>query len=186
MRPHPPVPCSALTFDALTRSHRARAARQHRNEVVGFGGERSVLWHHERPAAQPSVLTEVRTVGHGTLSAEAFASLLDGADVARVADVRSFPGSRHNPQFGREQMEQWVPDAGSATSGCASWAPSSSHIRIEACRTTQRCIPRLCRLYGDRRLPRGRRRRSGSRYERAGGSDVQRVAVVAVPSSFAR
>ncbi len=57
-------------------------------------------------------MTEVRTVGHGTLSAEAFVSLLDGAGVARVVDVRSFPGSRHNPQFGREQMEQWVPDAG--------------------------------------------------------------------------
>jgi uncharacterized protein (DUF488 family) len=52
------------------------------------------------------------TVGHGTLPAEAFASLLDGAHVSCVADVRSFPGSRRNPQFGREEMERWVPEDG--------------------------------------------------------------------------
>ena len=57
-------------------------------------------------------MTALRTVGHGTLTAEAFASLLDGADVGRVVDVRSFPGSRHNPQFGREEMERWAPRAG--------------------------------------------------------------------------
>jgi uncharacterized protein (DUF488 family) len=57
-------------------------------------------------------MTALRTVGHGTLPAGAFAALLDGAGVVRVVDVRSFPGSRHNPQFGREEMERWVPDAG--------------------------------------------------------------------------
>jgi uncharacterized protein (DUF488 family) len=57
-------------------------------------------------------MTTLHTVGHGTLPAEAFASLLDGAHVARLVDVRSFPGSRHNPQFAREEMERWVPAAG--------------------------------------------------------------------------
>jgi uncharacterized protein (DUF488 family) len=57
-------------------------------------------------------MTTVRTVGHGTLSAEGFASLVVGADVDLVVDVRAFPGSRHNPQFGRQEMEQWVPRAG--------------------------------------------------------------------------
>ena len=57
-------------------------------------------------------MTTLLTVGHGTLPAEAFAALLEGADVARLVDVRSFPGSRHNPQFAREEMERWVPDAG--------------------------------------------------------------------------
>jgi uncharacterized protein (DUF488 family) len=57
-------------------------------------------------------MTTLHTVGHGTLPAEKFASLLDGAYVARLVDVRSFPGSRHNPQFAREEMERWVPDAG--------------------------------------------------------------------------
>ncbi|PZS18237.1 MAG: hypothetical protein DLM54_08670 [Acidimicrobiales bacterium] len=57
-------------------------------------------------------MTTVWTVGHGTLLAEAFASLLGSADVDCVADVRSFPGSRHNPQFGREEMGRWAPAAG--------------------------------------------------------------------------
>ena len=57
-------------------------------------------------------MTTLHTVGHVTLTAEGFASLLDGAHVARVVDIRSFPASRHNPQFGREQMEQWLPKAG--------------------------------------------------------------------------
>lgn len=57
-------------------------------------------------------MTTLRTVGHGTVTAEAFASLLGGARIGRVADVRSFPGSRHNPQFGREEMERWVREAG--------------------------------------------------------------------------
>jgi len=56
----------------------------------------------------------IRTVGHGTASADALAALLHGADVATVVDVRSYPGSRANPQFGRERMERWLPDAGIA------------------------------------------------------------------------
>ncbi|CAA9219346.1 MAG: hypothetical protein AVDCRST_MAG50-565 [uncultured Acidimicrobiales bacterium] len=54
----------------------------------------------------------LHTLGHGTLPQEAFAALLDAAGVTQLVDVRSFPGSRHNPQFGREQMEHWVPEAG--------------------------------------------------------------------------
>jgi uncharacterized protein (DUF488 family) len=57
-------------------------------------------------------LTTLKTVGHGTLPVGTFASLLDGVNVERVADIRSFPGSRHNPQFGREEMERWAPTAG--------------------------------------------------------------------------
>lgn len=57
-------------------------------------------------------MTTLYTVGHGTLTAEAFASLLEGAEITRVVDVRSFPGSRHNPQFRREEMEQWLPAGG--------------------------------------------------------------------------
>jgi uncharacterized protein (DUF488 family) len=59
-----------------------------------------------------SLRSSLRTVGHGTLTAEAFASLLDRALVGRVVDVRSFPGSRRNPHFARETMEHWVPAAG--------------------------------------------------------------------------
>lgn len=51
-------------------------------------------------------------MGHGTLQAEAFTTLLADAHVAGVVDVWSFPGSGHNPHFGRAQMEQWVPAGG--------------------------------------------------------------------------
>jgi uncharacterized protein (DUF488 family) len=62
---------------------------------------------------------ELLTVGHGTLAAEAFVALVAGAGVERVVDVRSYPGSRRNPQFGREAMAAWLPEAGVAYD----WAP---------------------------------------------------------------
>ncbi|MHB1139881.1 MAG: DUF488 domain-containing protein [Microthrixaceae bacterium] len=54
------------------------------------------------------------TVGHGTLEQPAFTELLRDAGMDRVVDIRSYPGSRRNPQFGREEMERWVPDEGLA------------------------------------------------------------------------
>jgi uncharacterized protein (DUF488 family) len=56
-------------------------------------------------------VTRLLTVGHGTLAADEFASLLTRAGVAMLVDVRSYPGSRRHPQFGREAMDMWVPDA---------------------------------------------------------------------------
>jgi uncharacterized protein (DUF488 family) len=56
----------------------------------------------------------LRTVGHGTLPADTFADLVRGAGVDDVVDVRSYPGSRRNPQYGREAMEDWLPQAGVA------------------------------------------------------------------------
>lgn len=52
------------------------------------------------------------TLGHGTLPEEDFTHLLDRAGIRRIVDVRSFPGSRHNPQFARSGMERWLPEAG--------------------------------------------------------------------------
>ena len=34
--------------------------------------------------------------------------------MAAVVDVRSYPGSRRHPQYGRESIEQWLPEAGIA------------------------------------------------------------------------
>jgi uncharacterized protein (DUF488 family) len=52
------------------------------------------------------------TVGHGTLSADELARLVGEAGIELVVDVRSFPASRRHPQFRREAMELWLPDAG--------------------------------------------------------------------------
>lgn len=76
------------------------------------------------------------TVGHGTLGQDALAELLVGAGVELVVDVRSFPGSRRHPQFGREAMEAWLPAAGVAYAwerrlgGRRRPAPNSPHIAL--------------------------------------------------------
>ena len=46
----------------------------------------------------------VFTVGHGTRTIEEFLSLLRGAEVRLLVDVRSFPGSRRHPQFGKDAL----------------------------------------------------------------------------------
>ena len=56
-------------------------------------------------AVEPHLLT----VGHGTMSQEGLAELLTGAAINLVVDVRSAPGSRRHPQFGRSELEAWLP-----------------------------------------------------------------------------
>lgn len=62
------------------------------------------------PAAAAAV--RLLTVGHGTATETELAGLLQGAGVESVVDVRSVPGSRRNPQFGRSRLEVWMPAAG--------------------------------------------------------------------------
>jgi uncharacterized protein (DUF488 family) len=54
------------------------------------------------------------TVGHGALALDAFVSLLEGAGVRRLVDVRAYPGSRRHPWFGRESLASLLPAAGIA------------------------------------------------------------------------
>jgi uncharacterized protein (DUF488 family) len=54
----------------------------------------------------------IYTVGHGTLPADEFTSLVENAGLEAIVDVRSYPGSRHNPQFNREALESWLPEGG--------------------------------------------------------------------------
>lgn len=53
--------------------------------------------------SQPPPLV-VYTIGHGTRTLEAFEELLRGYGVGCVADVRSVPRSRHNPQFNQDAL----------------------------------------------------------------------------------
>ena len=50
--------------------------------------------------------TEVLTIGHSTLAYERFLSLLRGARVNAIADVRSAPYSRQFPQFNRDELSE--------------------------------------------------------------------------------
>lgn len=54
-------------------------------------------------------MTELLTVGHGTLDRADLTGLLRGAGVELVVDVRRFPGSRRNPDVGRDALRAWLP-----------------------------------------------------------------------------
>jgi len=54
------------------------------------------------------------TVGHGTRPIAEFVALLREAGVVRLADVRTFPGSRRHPQFGQAALRDALADAGIA------------------------------------------------------------------------
>jgi uncharacterized protein (DUF488 family) len=62
---------------------------------------------------QGSAVNAIRTLGHGTLSADELASLFTEAGIEVVVDVRRYPGSRRHPHFGRDQMAAWLPGTGS-------------------------------------------------------------------------
>lgn len=49
-------------------------------------------------------LPAILTIGHSNHPIERFLQLLQGAGVTMLADVRSFPVSRHAPQYNREAL----------------------------------------------------------------------------------
>jgi uncharacterized protein (DUF488 family) len=55
---------------------------------------------------------EILTIGHSTQSADEFIKRLRKNSVSAVADVRSTPYSRHNPQFNREELKAELQRAG--------------------------------------------------------------------------
>lgn len=52
------------------------------------------------------------TIGHSNHSMEAFVKLLLAHNIAHLVDVRTFPSSRHNPQFNRPALEAALEQAG--------------------------------------------------------------------------
>ena len=55
-------------------------------------------------SAASAAPTTIWTIGHSTRAIEEFLSLLAGSRIETIADVRSFPGSRRYPQYGREAL----------------------------------------------------------------------------------
>lgn len=57
-------------------------------------------------------MTTIHTIGHSTRSLEVVCSLLRENGVARLVDVRRYPGSRRYPHFSRESLASALPAAG--------------------------------------------------------------------------
>jgi uncharacterized protein (DUF488 family) len=52
------------------------------------------------------------TVGHSQHPLQVFIALLKAYDIAHVADIRSFPGSKRYPHFGRHPLSEALQAAG--------------------------------------------------------------------------
>jgi uncharacterized protein (DUF488 family) len=52
------------------------------------------------------------TIGHSTRPIKTFLDLLAGHHIQRLVDIRTVPRSRHNPQFGSEQLAASLRTAG--------------------------------------------------------------------------
>jgi len=52
------------------------------------------------------------TVGHGPDGRDRLQERLRQGGVAELVDVRRFPGSRGNPDVGRDALAEWLPAAG--------------------------------------------------------------------------
>lgn len=54
----------------------------------------------------------IYTIGHSTHPIDDFIELLKSYSVAQLVDIRTVPGSRHNPQFGQKELERSLKSAG--------------------------------------------------------------------------
>lgn len=57
-------------------------------------------------------MTPVFTIGHSTRTIEEFLALLKAHGIERLADVRTIPRSRRNPQFNAEALPESLAQAG--------------------------------------------------------------------------
>jgi len=77
---------------------------------------------------------QLYTIGHGTADESLFTARLAAAGIARVVDVRRFPGSRRWPWFAAAAMAEWLPRRGVAyvpateLGGRRSPAPDSPNV----------------------------------------------------------
>jgi uncharacterized protein (DUF488 family) len=67
----------------------------------------------QTPGQQIEPLT-VLTVGHSTRPLAEFIALLKAHEIQALADIRTVPRSRHNPQFNRESLAEELPREGIA------------------------------------------------------------------------
>lgn len=54
----------------------------------------------------------IYTIGHSTHPTTEFVELLRLHNITQLVDIRTIPKSRHNPQFGQEEIEKSLKEAG--------------------------------------------------------------------------
>jgi len=54
-------------------------------------------------------MNRIYTIGHSTRTLDELVALLGEHGIARLADIRRFPGSRRHPHFSRESLEHSLP-----------------------------------------------------------------------------
>ena len=52
------------------------------------------------------------TIGHSTHPIDAFLAMLDSFGIQRLVDIRTVPGSRRNPQYGRQALAETLDEHG--------------------------------------------------------------------------
>jgi uncharacterized protein (DUF488 family) len=57
-------------------------------------------------------MNNIYSIGHSTHSKEQFLKMLEAAEIDYIADIRAFAASRKHPQFKKENMSEWLEDAG--------------------------------------------------------------------------
>jgi uncharacterized protein (DUF488 family) len=57
-------------------------------------------------------MATVYSMGHSTREMAEFSRILEVHEIRMLEDIRAFPASRRHPQFNRENMEAWLPQAG--------------------------------------------------------------------------
>ncbi|HVA91344.1 MAG TPA: DUF488 domain-containing protein [Chloroflexota bacterium] len=62
----------------------------------------------------PDDARRVYTIGHSTRLGDDFVALLRHYGIVILADIRTIPRSRHNPQFNPEELARVLPDEGIA------------------------------------------------------------------------
>lgn len=57
-------------------------------------------------------MNAIYTIGHSTRPIEEFIALLQQHKITRLVDIRTIPKSRHNPQYGQDELRQSLAAAG--------------------------------------------------------------------------
>lgn len=79
----------------------------------------------------------VWSIGHGTRPVDELIAVLKGAGIGMLADVRSVPGSRRHPQFGRSALTSSLASAGidyvhlRGLGGRRDAVPDSPHVALK-------------------------------------------------------